>query len=133
MKKRLPSCIFSLVWQIIELAGLLFSIPVTFIFGILFTGDSYTVFDFVNTYLITSLAILFIIKLIVFISFCRDKLWPIYFNLIQNIILAIVCTVFIILSIFSDLFSLLYIFFLLIFLILIRANYSCLISFKKDR
>jgi len=60
--KKSPIYIFSQVWQIIELAGLLFSIPVIFIFSILFTGDSYTVFDFVNTYIITSLAIFFLIR-----------------------------------------------------------------------
>jgi len=133
MKKRSQSYILSLVWQIIELAGLLFSIPVIFIFSILFTGDSYTVFDFVNTYIITSVAIFFLIKLIVLVSYYRYKLWAIYFNLIQNIILAIICTIFIILSICSDIFSIIYVFVLLIFLILSWANYSCLISFKKDR
>lgn len=133
MKNKSPICIFSQVWQIIELAGLLFSIPVIFIFSILFTGDSYTVFDFVNTYIITSVAIFFLIKLIVLVSYYRYKLWAIYFNLIQNIILAIICTIFIILSICSDIFSIIYVFVLLIFLILSWANYSCLISFKKDR
>ena len=133
MKKKSPICIFSHVWQIIELAGLLFSIPVIFIFSILFTGDSYTVFDFVNTYIITSLAIFFLIKLIVLISFSRNKIWAIYFNLIQNIILTIVCTIFIILSICSDIFSIIYVFVLFIFLFLSWANYSCLISFKKDK
>ncbi len=131
--KKSPIYIFSQVWQIIELAGLLFSIPVIFIFSILFTGDSYTVFDFVNTYIITSLAIFFLIKLIVLISFSRNKIWAIYFNLIQNIILTIVCTIFIILSICSDIFSIIYVFVLFIFLILSWANYSCLISSKKDK
>jgi len=131
--KKSPIYIFSQVWQIIELAGLLFSIPVIFIFSILFTGDSYTVFDFVNTYIITSLAIFFLIKLIVLISFSRNKIWAIYFNLIQNIILTIVCTIFIILSICSDIFSIIYVFVLFIFLFLSWANYSCLISFKKDK
>ena len=133
MKKKSPICIFSHVWQIIELAGLLFSIPVIFIFSILFTGDSYTVFDFVNTYIITSVAIFFLIKLIVLISYSKYKLWAIYFNLIQNIILTIVCTIFIILSICSDIFSIIYVFVLFIFLFLSWANYSCLISFKKDK
>jgi len=131
--KKSPIYIFSQVWQIIELAGLLFSIPVIFIFSILFTGDSYTVFDFVNTYIITSLAIFFLIKLIVLISFSRNKIWAIYFNLIQNIILTIVCTIFIILSICSDIFLIIYVFVLFIFLFLSWANYSCLISFKKDK
>lgn len=130
MKNKNPVFIVSQIWQLIELAGMLFSIPLFFIFGILFTGDSDTVFNFVNSYIITSIAIFFIIKIIAFIAFTRLKAWAIYFNLIQNLILTGIIILLLVLTISSDAFSILQVFFLFLFLLLSWVNYRCLKVYK---
>lgn len=132
VKNKKPIFIFSQIWQLIELAGLLFSIPMFFLFGILFTGDSYTVIDFVNSYVITTIAIFFFIKIIAFIAFTRLKPWAIYFNLIQNLILTGIIIILLILTISSDAFSISQVLFLLLFLLLSWVNYRCLKAYKAE-
>lgn len=131
--KEKPKTFFLLkTWQIIELSGLVFSIPLIFIFSILFTGDSYTIFNFVNSYIITTAAVFLIIKIVAFIGFLKFKIWAIYFNLIQNIMLSLLGIILIILTIHSDAFSILQVFFVLIYILLTLAYYDYLINFKKN-
>ncbi len=132
MKSRHTVFIISKIWQIIELAGLFFLIPAFFLFGLLFTGDSYTVFNFVNSYLITGIAIFLIIKIIVLIAYARLKSWSLYFNFIQNIILAGIIILILILTISSDAFSFLQVLFLILFLLLSWINYRCIRVYKKE-
>ncbi len=82
--------VFLQIWQILELIGLLFAIPLVFFFGILLTGDSSKVFDFVNANIIPVMGIFLLLKIIVTIFFFKAKRWTIYFNLFQNLLLALI-------------------------------------------
>ncbi len=82
--------VFLQVWQILELAGLLFAIPLIFFFGVLLTGDSYKLFDFVNANIIPVMGVFLLLKIIVTIFFFKAKRWAVYFNFFQNLILAII-------------------------------------------
>lgn len=78
---------FLLVWQIIESVGLIFAIFLTFVFGILLTGDSYTTFDFVTSNIIPVLAGLLLIKIVITIALFKNKRWAILVNFVQNSLL----------------------------------------------
>lgn len=131
LKEKPKTFILLKAWQIIELSGLALSIPLIFIFSILFTGDSYKVFNFVNSYIITSVAVILIIKIVAFIGFLKSKLWTIYFNLIQNTILLLASITLTILTIYNGAFSILQIIFVFLYIFLTWVFYDYLITYKK--
>jgi len=90
--------IFLQIWQILELTGLLFSIPLVFFFGILFTGDSSKTFNFVNMNIIPAISIFLLLKIIVTIFFFKSKRWTIYFNFFQNLLLVFIQLIIIVIS-----------------------------------
>lgn len=124
--------VFLKVWQVIELLGLVFLIPLIFIFGILFTGDSYSVFNYVKSYIIPPLAVLLLVKIIVFIAFLKYKRWAIYFNIIQNIILALIFITLTILTIYTGAFSIFQVIFIILYILLTWFYYKWL-SFHRTR
>jgi hypothetical protein len=125
MKK--PSiAIFLKIWQIVELVGLLLSIPLIFFAGILFTGDSMTVFNFVNSYILSAVGLLLIIKIIVTMAFFKSKRWALYFNFIQNLILVLLFLGLIIITILAGAFSTIQFVFIFLFLYISWANLKCL-------
>ncbi len=78
-----------LIWQIVEIVVLCLSIPVVLLFGILFTGDSYTVFNAVSSYVIPVLLVILAIKLVMIIAMFKRKRWAAFVNAIQNIVLGL--------------------------------------------
>jgi len=117
---------FLRVWQILELAGLLFLIPVVFLGGILFTGDSSNVYDFVKHYIVPLMGLFLVVKIFVAIAFFKFKRWPLYFNFVQNVILCVLSLGVIILSIIAKSFPFLPILFMVLFGFIARANLKCL-------
>ncbi len=93
--------IFLQVWQILELLGLVFFIPLSFAFGMLFTGDSNTFLNFVMNHIIPAIIIFLLLKIIVTVAFFKAKRWAIYFNFFQNIILSLLSVTLIIIYIIA--------------------------------
>ncbi|MBU8893526.1 MAG: hypothetical protein KOO66_12165 [Bacteroidales bacterium] len=117
---------FLRVWQIIESLGLLFAIPLTFIFGILLTGDSYTTFDFVTSNIIPVLVGLLLIKIVITIALFKNIRWAVFVNLVQNSLLLLVSLVLILASYFNSIpLSFGYYFFILVYGLLTVGFYQC--------
>lgn len=128
---------FLKIWQIIELIGLAFLLPVVFFGGILFTGDGMTVYDFVTDYILPAMVIFWVIKFVTYRAFIRNKRWPLLFNFIQNMLIALFSLalgIFTVLGYHNDPFGLsTYITFIIqslvflaLFLFLSKSYYKCL-------
>jgi len=124
--KKSDIATFLKVWQIFELLGLFLSIPVVFGFSILLTGDSNKIFDFVVRYVLPSIGLFLIIKIIVTVAFFKLQRWALYFNFIQYFIFALLWMFFMALIIFTGKFSILSFLFVAFFLFLSWANLKCL-------
>ena len=125
-KPNINIAVFLKVWQIIELVGIFFLIPISFFAGILFTGDSQKMFNFVNFYILPVLGLLLVVKIFVTIALFKSKRWALSFNLIQNFIFALLCGSLVVLTIIAKAFPILPILFLFFFIFLFRANLKCL-------
>ncbi|NOX33259.1 MAG: hypothetical protein GXP56_05910 [Deltaproteobacteria bacterium] len=122
---------FLKIWQIIELVGLLSAIPLFFVFGILFTGDSPVTYNFVNSYILPSTGLFLVIKIIVAAALFKAKQWALYFNLIQSLILYLLLLAVIIITILAGAFSVIQLLFLIFFLLISRENLKCLRRLKN--
>ena len=118
---------FLRVWQIIESVGLFFAIPLTFIFSVLLTGDSYTTFDFITSNIIPVLVGLLLIKIVITIALFKNKRWAVFVNFAQNSLLLLVSLVLIFVSYFNSIpLSFSYYFFILIYGLLTAGFYQCI-------
>ena len=92
---------FLRIWQILEIIGLLFSIPLSFGLGMLFTGDSDTLVKQVIHYVLPGIGIFVIVKIVVLVAFGKSKRWAVYFNFYQNILYFLLCLILIFASVYA--------------------------------
>ncbi|GEM_PF-1781524 len=93
--------VFLLIWQILEIFGLIFSIPLSFGLGMLFTGDSDTFIKQVIHYVLPGIGFFVVVKIVVLIAFSKSKRWAMYFNFYQNILYFVICLVLIFASVYA--------------------------------
>lgn len=120
-----------LIWQIFEITGALLAIPIVYIFGVLFTGDSNTVIDAVMSNIIPAILVIFVLKAALLFAMFKRKRWAVIANLIQNIILVLLSILLLIVA-YNHAAS--YFFFFLYSLLTIGYIYSARLSyFKKPK
>lgn len=90
LKNKRPQYVtLLLIWQIIEIAMLLFAFGFFYFFGVTWrTSLNSSVEPFIYNILAFAGAFL-LIKIVVLIAMYKRKLWAVYFNLFQNIILVL--------------------------------------------
>jgi hypothetical protein len=115
---------FLLAWQTIEIAGLAFTFIMVFFLGVIWPTSSSV--EETALYTIIFLGVFLVIKIFAKKAMKKKMLWAVYFNLFQNIVLAI----FLFASFFGDgnkAVSVLFILILLIpisgFIKAVRSNY----------
>ncbi|RLD84246.1 MAG: hypothetical protein DRJ07_05230 [Bacteroidetes bacterium] len=78
---------FLLVWQIIEIVGLVFTFMMMFFLGVILPSGSSI--EETALYPIIFIGVFLVIKVIVRKAMKKKMLWAVYFNLLQNAILMI--------------------------------------------